>query len=161
MNEEQINSLIEQLKAAGLEEDDIMNVFYETFEKGKMDRKDLETLANVMGYELTDEFKNDPTPDPIASEGAEDMSEEDLKNARTLEESGADTPEEFKEEMEDKAENTEIGEGEEDEDDEADDTEEADEDTDEGDYDAEGDDDAEDEDEDDADWKKAQKMFKL
>ena len=156
MNEEQINSLIEQLKAAGLEEDDIMNVFYETFEKGKMDRKDLETLANVMGYELTDEFKNDPTPDPIASEGAEDMSEEDLKNARTLEESGADTPEEFKEEMEDKAEDTEIGEGEEDEDDEADDTTEADdEDI------ADSDDDAEDEDEDDADWKKAQKMFKL
>lgn len=156
MNEEQINSLIEQLKAAGLEEDDIMNVFYETFEKGKMDRKDLETLANVMGYELTDEFKNDPTPDPIASEGAEDMSEEDLKNARTLEESGADTPEEFKEEMENKAEDTEIGEGEDDEDDEADDTEEADdEDI------ADSDDDAEDEDEDDADWKKAQKMFKL
>ena len=154
MNEEQINSLIEQLKAAGLEEDDIMNVFYETFEKGKMDRKDLETLANVMGYELTDEFKNDPTPDPIASEGAEDMSEEDLKNARTLEESGADTPEEFKEEMEEKAEDTEIGEGEDDED-EADDAEEDDEDI------SDSDDDAEDEDEDDADWKKAQKMFKL
>lgn len=161
MNEEQINSLIEQLKATGLEEDDIMTIFYETFEKGKMDRKDLETLANVMGYELTDDFKNDPTPDPIEGEGAEGMSEEDLENARTLEESGADTPEEFKEKMEEKAEGTDLedneGEGE-DAEPEADEEEpetEPEEGEDEGDT-----EDAEGEDE-DADWKKAQKMFKL
>ena len=43
----------------------ILEIFYETFEKGEMSRKDLETLAAAMGYEMDDSFKNDPTPDPI------------------------------------------------------------------------------------------------
>lgn len=65
-----MESLVKQLKAMGLNEKAIMDTFYETFQKGKMDRKDLEACARFMGYELTDEFKNDPTPDPIASAGA-------------------------------------------------------------------------------------------
>lgn len=82
MNREEIEELIRQLKAAGLDEEKIMEVFYAAFEEGKMDRKDLETLTNAMGYELTDDFKNDETPDPIASESEEDidLSDEDLDN---------------------------------------------------------------------------------
>lgn len=102
MNEEQIKSLIEQLKAAGLEEEQIMDVFYETFQKGKMDRADLETLANAMGYELTDDFKEDSHKDPIEEAGAEglgDLSKEDLEEAKEI---GPDeSKEEFKEKLED------------------------------------------------------------
>ena len=71
MNSQEIESLINQLKAAGLNEEQIMETFFETFQDGKMDREDLETLAEFMGYELTDEFKNDKTPDPIEGSNGE------------------------------------------------------------------------------------------
>ena len=98
MNEEEIQSLIEQLKAQGLSEEEIMNVFYETFVQGKMDRKDLETLAEAMGYELTDDFKNEPTPDPIEANGAEGMSKEELEAAKEI--APNETKEEFQEKLE-------------------------------------------------------------
>ena len=98
MNTEEIESLIEQLKAQGLTEEEIMNVFYETFTKGKMDRKDLETLAEAMGYELTDDFKNDETPDPIEANGIEGMSKDDLEEAKEI--APNETEEEFKEKLE-------------------------------------------------------------
>lgn len=98
MNEEEIQTLIKQLKAQGLSEEEIMATFYETFEKGEMDRKDLETLAEAMGYELTDDFKNEPTPDPIEANGAEGMSKEELEAAKEI--APNETEEEFKEKIE-------------------------------------------------------------
>lgn len=95
MNETEIESLIKQLKAAGLDEEEIMETFFETFQEGKMDRKDLETLAEFMGYELTDEFKNDKTPDPIAVKGISKEEAEDVKEIQ---------PEEDKEEFKEKVE---------------------------------------------------------
>jgi hypothetical protein len=83
MDKNQIEELIRQLKASGLDEEEIMEIFFETFQKGKMDRADLETLAGAMGYELTDDFKNDETPDPIASD-VEGLDKEDLEDAKTL-----------------------------------------------------------------------------
>ena len=73
MNNEEIQSLINQLKATGLSDEQIMETFYEAFQKGEMDRADLEALANAMDYELTDEFKNEPAQDPInaPAEGGE------------------------------------------------------------------------------------------
>ena len=99
MNNEEIESLIKQLKAQGLDEEEIMGIFYDVFEKGEMDRKDLETLAEAMGYELTDDFKNEPTPDPIAAEGVEGLSEEQLEDAKAIE--PGESKEEFKEKIED------------------------------------------------------------
>lgn len=98
MDSEQIKALIEQLKAQGLDEEEIMTVFYETFTKGEMDRKDLETLAEAMGYELTDDFKNEPAADPIASEGAEGLSKEELEDAKEI--APSESEEEFKEDIE-------------------------------------------------------------
>jgi len=104
MNEEQIKSLIEQLKGVGLEEEQIMDVFYETFKRGKMDRKDLEAMAEAMGYELTDDFKEDSHEDPI--EGGEakaeelgDISKEDLEEAKEIK--PGESKEEFEEKLED------------------------------------------------------------
>lgn len=95
MDRTQIDELIKQLKAAGLDEEKIMDVFYSTFQEGKMDRKDLETLANAMGYELTDDFKEDKTPDPINDE---EVGEKDLEDLKTIDE--GETKEEFKEKVE-------------------------------------------------------------
>ena len=99
MDSEQIEALITQLKAQGLSEDEIMEVFYETFTSGKMDRKDLETLAEAMGYELTDDFKNEETPDPIEAKGEEGLSKEELEDAKAIE--PGESTEEFKEKIED------------------------------------------------------------
>lgn len=141
MNNEQIQELIKQLKAAGLDDEKIMEVFYETFTDGKMDRKDLETLASALGYELTDDFKNDPTPDPIASKDLEGVSEEELKDAQTIED--GESVEEFKEETNKTkskiAEDEEVEVEDEDEDEEVD---------------VEGE-------KDEKEWEKAQKLFRL
>lgn len=98
MNNEEIQALIEQLKAQGLSEEEIMDTFYQTFTEGKMDRKDLETLAEAMGYELTDDFKNEPTPDPIEANGIEGLSKEDLEEAKEI--APNESEEEFKEKLE-------------------------------------------------------------
>ena len=87
MNYEEIQSLIDQLKASGLKDEEIMDVFWTAFSKGEMDRKDLETLAEAMGYELTDDFKNDEQPDPInsgADENAQGLSEKELEDAKAI-----------------------------------------------------------------------------
>lgn len=138
MNEEQINSLIEQLRASGMDDEKIMDVFFKTFQEGKMDREDLETLANVLGYELTDEFKNDPTPDPIESEELEDMSTEELQNPENVEEDKGD------EDKEDDSDSEEDEDKEEDSDSEEDKEE-----------------DDSDSEEDEEEWKKAQKLFQI
>ena len=152
MNSEEIQSLIEQLKAQGLSEEEIMDVFYQTFVDGEMDRKDLETLADAMGYELTDEFKNELTPDPINAEGAEGMSKEELEDAKEIE------PGESAEEFKDKLEGEEVeGEAKEEEKEVAEAGEEEN-------AEPEEDDEAEEEVEEEdeyADWEKSQKMFKI
>ena len=43
----------------------ILDIFFEAFVQGKMDRFDLKTLFDFMGYELPEGFMEDPTPDPI------------------------------------------------------------------------------------------------
>lgn len=141
MDSEEIKSLIEQLKAQGLSEEEIMDSFYQTFEQGKMDRKDLETLAEAMGYELTDDFKNDSTPDPIEEKDVGGMSKEELEDARTIE--PGESKEEFKEELEGASEGLDEEKDVEAEEEEKEKSE------------------SEDEKFDDEEWAKAQKMFKI
>lgn len=149
MDNEQIQSLISQLKAVGLEDEQIMDVFYEAFTKGKMDRKDLETLAESLGYELDDDFKAEPTPDPIegdkpAEGGDVPAGAEDLKEIKP-----GESVEEFKDKVEEAK-----GDGEGDVEEEED-KEESHEDDDNTDTD-EGDDDGE-----DKEWDEANKYFKI
>lgn len=149
MNSEEIQSLIEQLKAQGLSEEDIMEIFFQTFTEGKMDRKDLETLADAMGYELTDDFKNDETPDPIEeapAEGLEGLTKEEVEDAKEIE--PGETKEEFAEKLEGDKES-------EDEEKPAEPEEEVEEKAEEE---VEEDDEGE---EDDKDWEEAKKLFKL
>lgn len=106
MERTEMESLVKQLKAAGLNEEQIMETFFETFQEGKMDRADLESLAKFMGYELTDGFKNDATPDPIAG-GAEGGEGEVTKSE--AEELKEIKPGESKEEFEQKVEAAKEG----------------------------------------------------
>ena len=97
MNNEEIQSLISQLKGVGLKEEEIMDTFYDAFKDGEMSREDLEALAEAMGYELTDDFKNEPSPDPIAaSKDGEEVEKADLEEAKEIQ------PGESKEEFKDK-----------------------------------------------------------
>lgn len=109
MDRNQIEELVKQLKAAGLDEEKIMDVFYEAFTEKKMGREDLETLANFMGYELTDDFKEETEKTEISDSG---VTKEELEDAKTVdkdesvEEFKKDT-EELAEEMDDKTEEKE------------------------------------------------------
>jgi hypothetical protein len=97
MDKTEMESLVKQLKAAGLDDEQIMETFFETFTEGKMDRADLEACAEFMGYELTDEFKNDKTPDPIAMpEGG--LTKEAAEEAKEIK--PGESEEEFKESIE-------------------------------------------------------------
>lgn len=99
MDKTEMNSLVSQLKAAGLTEEEIMDTFYATFQEGKMDRKDLEACANFMGYELTDDFKNDQTPDPMSSPNSGDgITKEEAEDAKEIK--PGETAEEFKDSIE-------------------------------------------------------------
>lgn len=111
MNKEEMDSLISQLKASGLDEEKIMETFYETFQQGKMDRKDLEACANYLGYELTDEFKNDETPDPIlgGQEGlTKEMAEEAKENPEEALKNPAPKPEDEDEQVDEDKEWEEV-----------------------------------------------------
>lgn len=108
MEREEIDSLVKQLKAQGLSDEEIMDTYYEAFTKGEMDRKDLEALAEHLGYELDDDFKNDEHPDPIAEE-ADKVDEEPKKDLENISKEEAEDlktmkPGESKEEFEDKVE---------------------------------------------------------
>ena len=141
MDRTEMESLVKQLKAAGLTEEQIMETFYETFQDGKMDREDLEACAEFMGYELTDDFKNDPTPDPIAG-GGEGITKEEAEAAKEIK--PGESPEEFKEAVEGGELGDETPEGEEPES-EPDDSEP---------------DDSEEEIDEDKEWEEVQKKFK-
>ena len=65
MTYEEAKAAIEDLKAQGETEDDILKVLYLMFTKGEFDVETLRALIGAMGYEFTDEF--------------EAMSEEDKK----------------------------------------------------------------------------------
>lgn len=105
MDKTEMNSLVSQLKATGLTEEEIMDTFYAAFQEGKMDRKDLEACANFMGYELTDDFKNDPTPDPMSSPNSGDgITKEEAENAKEIK--PGETAEEFKDSIETESEDS-------------------------------------------------------
>lgn len=105
MDNKEMESLVKQLKAAGLNDEMIMDTFFQTFQEGKMDRDDLEKCAEFLGYELTDEFKNDATPDPINAGGTEGdgITKEEAEQAKEIK--PGENPEEFQEKIEGMADN--------------------------------------------------------
>ena len=141
MDNEQIQALIDQLKGIGLDDEKILDIFYEAFQEGKMDRKDLETLAESMGYELQDDFKEDKTPDPIEDkeEGKlDDLSKDDIEDLKEIK--PGESKEEFEEKVDEVKDDLESDEDDKKEEEEKDEDEEEDE---------------------DKGWEEANKYFKL
>lgn len=121
MNDEEIRSTIEQIKAqvkANPENKDksddeidelILDSFFKSYTEGEMTKEDLLGLAEAMGYEPDEGFENDPDApmqvgkDEEGGEPAAQMSENDLEATRTME------PGESKEEFQDKIENVQEG----------------------------------------------------
>ena len=100
MTKEEATKFFEEQKANGMSEDEILAVLYKMFQDDKIDLNQLEALCAVMGYELTDEFKN--------------MSDED-KKTKGVEQAAEDedVEEEIDEEIEEKGDGEEVEEEEE------------------------------------------------
>lgn len=90
MTREEALKFFDEQKANGMSEDEILAVLYKMFQDDKIDLDQLEALCAVMGYELTEEFKN--------------MSDED-KKTKGVEQAVED--EEVEEKIEDKVEEKE------------------------------------------------------
>lgn len=57
MSIEELKKSIEEMKAQGQSEEEIAGAFYLLFREGKIDLEQLEALVNVLGFELSEEFK--------------------------------------------------------------------------------------------------------
>lgn len=66
MTIEEAKRALEQLKAEGNSEEDILKVLYLMYQDGKIELGDLRIFTELLGWEFTEEF--------------EEMSEEDKKN---------------------------------------------------------------------------------
>ena len=91
MTREEALKFFDEQKANGMSEDEILAVLYKMFQDDKIDLDQLEALCAVMGYELTEEFKN--------------MSDEDKKTKGV--EQAVEDEEEVEEKIEDKVEEKE------------------------------------------------------
>lgn len=104
MTKEEATKFFEEQKANGMSEDEILAVLYKMFQDDKIDLNQLEALCAVMGYELTDEFKNMSDEDK-KTKGVEQAAEdEDVAEEidEEIEEKGEDEVEEKEEKKEEK-----------------------------------------------------------
>ena len=123
MNDEELRATIEEIKAqvkakpenAEKSEDEIdemiLDAFFKAYTEGEMSKEDLMGIAQAMGYEPTEAFEQDPeapaqveegaegAPAAAPEEGADEVTQEDLKEVRTIDED--EDVDEFKEKIED------------------------------------------------------------
>lgn len=76
MTIEEGKKAIEELKAQGNSEEEIAGAFYLMFVEGKIDVDQFDALVNLLGYHLTDEFKN-MSPEDQKEKGFEEKEEDD------------------------------------------------------------------------------------
>lgn len=93
MTPEELNKAIEQLKAEGHSEEEILGGFYKMFQNDQLTLDELDGIVNAMGYHLTDEFKN-MSPEDQKTKGyeeteepAEGVDKEDVNDAKETDES--------------------------------------------------------------------------
>ena len=109
MNNEEIQALMEKLKAAGLTPEDIANgILWPLFKGGKMSKEDLDTLLSSIGLEMDPEFKDDDGPaaegenkgagDGASAPAAEGVTQEEAENLKEIK--PGESKEEFQEKVE-------------------------------------------------------------
>ena len=121
MNDEEIRSTIEQMKAQikakpeNKEKSDdeieemMLDAFFKSYTEGEMSKEDLLGIAEAMGYGPTDEFENDENaPMNVEAEAGDEegISQEDLEETRTIDE--GESAEEFKDKIEDVKEGKDV-----------------------------------------------------
>lgn len=74
MTLEEGKKAIEQLKAEGHSEDEILGAFYKMFQNDKLTLEELDGMVNLMGYHLTDDFKA-MSPEDQKTKGYEETEE--------------------------------------------------------------------------------------
>lgn len=74
MTLEEGKKAIEQLKAEGHSEDEILGAFYKMFQNNKLTLEELDGMVNLMGYHLTDDFKA-MSPEDQKTKGYEETEE--------------------------------------------------------------------------------------
>lgn len=104
MTIEEGKKAIAELKSEGNSEEEILFGFYRMFQEDEIDIDVLEALTHLVGYELTDEFKN-MSPEDQKTKGYKEADEEDAEEK--TEEVKDFSREQGKEETEEKPEDTE------------------------------------------------------
>lgn len=77
MTVEEAKKVIEELKAQGETEDDIVGIFFMMFQDDKLSLEEFEDLIGLMDYELTEEFKNMSPEQQKSDEAWEEIEDEE------------------------------------------------------------------------------------
>lgn len=105
MTVEDAKKAFDQLKAQGNSDEDILGVLYTMFQDDAINFDELESFAKILGYEITDEFRNMSPEDQKTkgyeqAEGAEEgVSKDEIEDAKETdagsgaEDTGADKAE--------------------------------------------------------------------
>lgn len=80
MTVEEGKKMIEELKAQGATEEEIIAGFYQLFTEDEINVDELGDLVQLVGYELSDEFKSWSPEDQKTKGWAEDEVEEEVKD---------------------------------------------------------------------------------
>lgn len=78
MTIEEGKKAVAELKSEGKSEEEILFGFYRMFQEDEIDINVLEALTHLVGYELTDEFKN-MSPEDQKTKGYEERESEDAE----------------------------------------------------------------------------------
>ena len=102
MTIEEGKKAVAELKSEGYNEEEILASFYAMFQNDEIDINILEALTHIVGYELTDEFKN-MSPEDQKTKGYEEREVEGAEEKaeainEAAEEQGAEETEETEDE---------------------------------------------------------------
>lgn len=90
MTIKEMQGVIDQLKAEGHDEQVILGAFYRMFQEDELTLDELDGIVNLMGYHLTDEFKN-MSPEDQKVKGVRKVDDaENTEDVEDAKEFGAD-----------------------------------------------------------------------
>lgn len=100
MTVDEAKESFEALKAQGATKEDILGTLYLMYGKDELDFNQFEALVNVLGYDITDEFKALSDEDKKTKGWITDASEEEVKEAKEFGDDESEIPDEEKEKAE-------------------------------------------------------------
>lgn len=100
MTVDEAKESFEALKAQGATKEDILGTLYLMYGKDELDFNQFEALVNVLGYDITDEFKALSDEDKKTKGWITDASETEVKEAKEFGDDESEIPDEEKEKAE-------------------------------------------------------------